>query len=126
MTGLNDLKRCGSCGYIAERCNCAGQVATRRPRAKPNRYGFGQAPCGTSAAVRRHHRRGEPLCEACAAEQRRVGAERKGCASGNHTPDLREIRNGLPEFVPYVYRGTGYDTLTAHLDDGEPELAAAS
>ena len=30
-------------------------------------------PCGTPAAARRHHRRGEPLCRACtAAEARRV------------------------------------------------------
>ena len=26
-----------------------------------------------------------------------------------------EVRNGLPEFRPYVYRGLGYDQLTAHL-----------
>lgn len=30
-------------------------------------------------------------------------------------------RNGLPEWRPYVYRGTGVDRLTAFLDDPEPE-----
>ena len=29
----------------------------------------------------------------------------------------RPLRNGLPEFRPYVYRGTGYDQLTPHLGD---------
>jgi hypothetical protein len=27
----------------------------------------------------------------------------------------RERRNGLPELRPYVYRGTGRDTITGHL-----------
>ena len=27
-----------------------------------------------------------------------------------------EVRNGLPEFRPYVYRGTGVDTLPSHYD----------
>lgn len=31
-------------------------------------------------------------------------------------------RNGLPEHVPYVYRGTGADTLTAFMDDDETEV----
>lgn len=30
------------------------------------------------------------------------------------------IRNGLPETRGYVYRGKGYDTLTAHWDDLPP------
>jgi hypothetical protein len=29
------------------------------------------------------------------------------------------IRNGMPERKPYVYRGTGVDVLTPHLDLGE-------
>jgi len=37
----------------------------------------------------------------------------------------RPVRNGLPEFRPYVYRGTGVDQLTPHLDDPEPVRAAA-
>lgn len=28
-------------------------------------------------------------------------------------------RNGLPGWKPYVYQGTGTDTLTPHLDTGE-------
>lgn len=31
------------------------------------------------------------------------------------------IRHGLPEWRPYVYRGKGYDTLTAFMDDAEPD-----
>lgn len=29
-------------------------------------------------------------------------------------------RNGLPEWKPYAYNGTGKDTLTAFMDDDEP------
>jgi hypothetical protein len=33
-----------------------------------------------------------------------------------HLPGRKKaVRNGLPEFIPYVYRGTGEDTLTPHL-----------
>jgi hypothetical protein len=74
------------------------------------RAGWGQAPCGTLSAARRHYRRGEKPCEACIAAQRRRWAERRGTAAGNQSPDYREIRNGLP-FRPYVYRGTGVDQL---------------
>jgi hypothetical protein len=34
------------------------------------------APCGTAAAARRHHRRGEPLDEACRNASRRAWRER--------------------------------------------------
>jgi WhiB family redox-sensing transcriptional regulator len=34
------------------------------------------APCGTLAAYQRHHRRREPVCEACAAVNRRNSADR--------------------------------------------------
>jgi hypothetical protein len=73
---------------------------------------------GTEAALRGHYRRGEkPIagwCQACAAYGRRRWAERQGRAraAGVLSPDRREVRNGLPEFRPYVYRGTGADVLT--------------
>jgi len=73
------------------------------------RPGWMLAPCGTPAAARRHWRHGEPPCEACLAAHRRQKAEALGHDAGTHVPDRREIRNGLPEFRPYVYRGTGYD-----------------
>ena len=73
------------------------------------------APCGTPAAARRHWRRGEKPCDACRLASRRYTAEQHGSdpwafqRHGRAEPDRREIRNGLPEFVPYVYRGLGYD-----------------
>jgi hypothetical protein len=38
----------------------------------------------------------------------------------------RPVRNGLPEFRPYVYRGTGADVLTPHLGDPWTEAQPAS
>jgi hypothetical protein len=68
------------------------------------------APCGTPAAARRHWRRGEPLDEACRQADRNRGARCRGYAFGNtQVPDRREKRNGLPEFRPYTYQGTGRD-----------------
>jgi hypothetical protein len=61
-------------------------------------------PCGTTAALRRHKRRGEPPCEACLQADRREHS----AAAGTHSPETREKRNGIP-WKPYVYRGTGYD-----------------
>ena len=69
-------------------------------------------PCGTPAAARRHWRKKEPLCEACKQAHRNESAARGlGTCSADHRP----IRNGLPEFVPYVYRGTGYDIYTGEV-----------
>lgn len=72
-------------------------------------------PCGTVAALRRHYKRNEPVCEACAEARRQRTAEdyakRSGRWAPSSGPDRRMIRNGLPEFRPYVYRGLGYDTL---------------
>ena len=69
-------------------------------------------PCGTPAAAKYHRRHGEPLCDACRQAERRQSAERRGSQPGSDqpgrwakSPDRREIRNGLPEFKPYVYRG---------------------
>jgi hypothetical protein len=76
------------------------------------------APCGTAAAARRHGKKGEPLCAACKEAQRLQTAERTGSAV-NRVSEIRETRNGLPEFAPYVYRGTGKDTLTAYLSDAD-------
>jgi hypothetical protein len=72
------------------------------------------APCGTSAAARRHRRRGEPACEACLqAERLRIAQQRGGTAPSSLSIDRRHVRNGLPEFRPYVYRGTGDDIYGA-------------
>jgi hypothetical protein len=68
-------------------------------------------PCGTLGAYRRHLRRGERPCPQCAEAARQDSYTRRGVRSAR-TEDRREIRNGLPEFVPYVYRGTGEDQLT--------------
>jgi len=72
------------------------------------------APCGTESACRRHRRRGEPVDEACLhaewlARTERAGSDPWNTAKGGGRPDFREIRNGLPEFKPYTYRGTGED-----------------
>ena len=83
------------------------------------RYGWGQAPCGTASAARRHAKRGEELDEACRAARRLQTSERRDQNAGTLTADRREFRNGLPEFVAYRYRGTGRDTLTADLTDQE-------
>jgi len=72
-------------------------------------------PCGTPAAARRHWRRREPLCDDCTRAHRNQQAARKGHDPGAHSFDGREIRNGMPDFVPYVYRGTGYDQLTGEV-----------
>lgn len=68
-------------------------------------------PCGTVAALRRHYKRKEPVCDACAkARSQRIAedyAKRTGRWATSSGPDCREVRNGLPEFVPYVYRGAG-------------------
>lgn len=72
-------------------------------------------PCGTPAAARRHQRRGEPLCETCRQAARREKAGRIGVMPGTDSPDYREVRNGLPEFRPYVYRGTGTDAYTGEV-----------
>lgn len=81
------------------------------------------APCGTAAAARRHYKRGEPLDEDCKAAVRREKADRSGGQSSVLSIDRREIRNDMPEFIPYKYRGTGHDTLTGNLTPAE--LAAA-
>jgi hypothetical protein len=71
-------------------------------------------PCGTAAAARRHYRRGEPLDQACLAAARRQYAETRGRGGAPEQFSApRETRNGLPEFRPYVYRGTGEDQLEA-------------
>lgn len=81
-----------------------------------------ERPCGTAAAARRHYKHGEPLDEACKAAVRRQSAEsnaRRGTGpgqSGSKTADYREVRNGLPGFRPYVYRGTGYDIMEEAAD----------
>jgi hypothetical protein len=75
-------------------------------------------PCGTPSAARRHHRRGEPLDEACREADNNAKAQRRGRAHGNtQVPDRREVRNGLPEFVPYRYNGSGADAFTGEADE---------
>lgn len=57
----------------------------------------------------------EPGSRDLAAAKRR---NRAGTGSGRGARALPvEVRNGLPAFKPYVYRGTGTDTLTPHLGD---------
>ena len=63
------------------------------------------APCGTAAAYRRHFRAGEKACQAC----RDAESLRRGHIP--REPDRRQLRNGMPAFKPYVYRGRGYDQL---------------
>ena len=90
-------------------------------------YGWGQAPCGTASAARRHARRGEELCDACKTARRLQTAERQASTEANRLVDTREIRNGIPEMGGYRYRGTGKDTLTAGLTDqqlAEAEIEA--
>lgn len=51
---------------------------TVQPRKQPRNYRHHDVqPCGTSAACRRHYRRGEPIDEACRAAQQRANAERR-------------------------------------------------
>lgn len=74
------------------------------------------APCGTPAGARRHYRNGEKPCPDCLTAAR-IQRSPNGYATGRESriPDWRERRNGLPEFRPYRYQGTGHDTLTADL-----------
>ena len=82
-------------------------------------YGWGEAPCGTASAARRHARRGEELCDACKRARRLQTAERQVMEASVRMIDTREVRNGIPEMGGYRYRGTGKDTLTAGLSDAE-------
>lgn len=106
-------ERCQQCGYLDGRCQCAGG-----PFLPKARYGWGQAPHGTASGARRHYKRGEKPCEECKRANRQAKTQATGGA-GAQTPEIREIRNGLPEFVPYKYRGTGKDTLTGYLTDAQ-------
>lgn len=73
-------------------------------------------PCGTDAAYQRHRRRGEQACYACLQAQARTKADLRGNAyAGPSVPDPRPVRNGIPEPVPYVYRGTGADAYTGEV-----------
>jgi hypothetical protein len=78
-------------------------------------------PCGTNAAYKRHLRHGED-CGACREANGRRSAGARGTQDEIELFVHGPIRSGLP-FRPYVYRGTGEDVLTGHLDD---ELEAAS
>lgn len=95
----------------------------RRSRAKggpPRRNGPPPtAPHGTPARARKHYRDGEKPCAECLMASRWESNSRRGCGSpgGVNLIDTRERRNNLPEFVPYVYRGLGYDVFTG------PEVA---
>ena len=72
-------------------------------------------PCGTPAAYRRHLRRHEQPCFACRQANAIEHAGRQGSEPSALTEDRREIRNGLPEFRPYVYRGSGADAYTGEV-----------
>lgn len=71
-------------------------------------------PCGTDAGYTGHLRRGERPCYSC----RQANARRQATRGGREYIaifDPREVRNGLPEFRPYVYRGTGADAYTGEV-----------
>ena len=70
---------------------------SRRGHAWPDEK---RKPCGTSAAIRRHYRRGEPLCDACRLAEHEIQG-----ITGDMTPDTREVRNDLPVLKPYRYGG---------------------
>lgn len=68
--------------------------------------------CGTDTGYQRHRRAGERICYPCLQANARRHAERTRTEyAGPAMPDPRRVRNGLP-VRPYVYRGTGVDTLT--------------
>lgn len=74
-------------------------------------------PCGTEAAYQRHRRRGERACYACLQANGRTWQDK---AAGRDyrapkIPDPRQVRNGLPEPRPYVYRGLGWDAFTGEV-----------
>lgn len=72
------------------------------------------APCGTLAAYRRHQRRRETPCYDCVQASQRAAMDKEPNATGRSlTPDPRPVRNNLPEFRPYVYRGTKRDLEAA-------------
>lgn len=58
------------------------EVERRGLRSRPGRHGGARhlMPCGTTAAYRRHIRRGEPVDEPCAQASRLDGAQRKAAA----------------------------------------------
>ena len=67
----------------------------------------GRAPCGTTGAYRRHIRNREQPCPACRAAQQDYKAARAAGMRAESAPDTRAVRNGLPEFVPYIWKGQG-------------------
>lgn len=75
-----------------------------------------QQPCGTEAAYLRHRRHGEQACYPCMQANARAGQDKRGGDyRGPLIPDPRQVRNGLPEPMPYVYRGTGADAFTGEV-----------
>ena len=95
-------------------CGCRKHAPRCRPRSPWPQWRL--APCGTSAAYRRHRRRGEPACPACLEAERLRNSDRYGWEVTALTPDRREVRNGIP-WKPYVYRGLGFDQLTGEGND---------
>jgi hypothetical protein len=72
--------------------------------------------CGTDAGYQRHRRRGEQPCYPCLQGQARRNADRTGSEfRGPQIPDMRRVRNGLPEPRPYIYRGSGCDAFTGEV-----------
>ena len=79
-------------------------------------------PCGTTAAIRRHYRKSEPLDADCQLAAQRDAQDKSTSPTGRSLAvDRRAIRNGLPERRDYVYQGTGYD-IYQHLYDDESDL----
>jgi hypothetical protein len=70
-------RNCANCGAPlsptqVSSCSpaCSSALAGRAPKTVELR------PCGTSAAIRRHYRRGEPLDQTCRQAQARIAADR--------------------------------------------------
>ena len=77
---------------------------------------WSEAQCGTEAGHQLHVRRKERVCYSCMQGHDRYRADLRGYEStGPKVPDPRQVRNSLPPFRPYVYRGTGADAYTGEV-----------
>jgi hypothetical protein len=87
--------------YCSHRCrNTASRWRNRQP-AKPRT----PAAHGTPAAARAHYRAGEKPCAACRLANNDYKAKDVTGRKLRQEFDPRPVRNGMPEFRPYVYRG---------------------
>ena len=82
-------------------------MSRKYPRSERDRQ-----PCGTTGAYRRHIRNGERPCDDCRKAQKAYRSARAAGMDAELVPITRELRNGLPEFVPYIYRGCDRDEVS--------------